>query len=62
MVEDNLAHFPPLSWREIVGQILVDRIDFGIQPELAFAVALASMNMHGLISFVRVEKEPPPLH
>jgi hypothetical protein len=62
MVEDNLAHFPPQARRKVIGSILFNLINFGVQPEFAFAVTLTRMNMQRLISLVRVEEEPPALH
>jgi hypothetical protein len=59
--ENYLTDFSSKLRLQSVREILFDLEPFGIDPELAFSVSFARVYVHRFVTFVGIEKYPPPL-
>jgi len=62
VIEDDLAHLAAQARGEIVGPRLFDLVKIGPKSVFAFRVPLAAVDVHGLVAFIHVEKDPPVLN
>jgi hypothetical protein len=58
--EDNPPDLAAQSRRAVVFELLFNVEAIGVDPVLAVGIALYSMNVHRLVSLVRIEEESPP--
>ncbi len=59
MFKHNLPHLTCVSRSHLIGKRLFEVIAIPVQPVLALLLGFTRMHMRRLISFVRVEKQPP---
>jgi carotenoid cleavage dioxygenase-like enzyme len=59
VLEDDLAYLPDIAGRHLEKVSFANVKVFDIDPEFAFHIAVATMNVDGLITLVGVEKQSP---
>jgi hypothetical protein len=58
--EDNPPDLAAQSRRAVVFELLFNVEAVGVDPVFAVGIALYSVNVHRLVSLVRIEEESPP--
>lgn len=61
MLKDDLAHFASQAWSAIVFEFFRDIEALWMQPILALCITLHRMNVYWLVTFIRIEVDPPAL-
>src|SRR5579863_9926419 len=62
MLKDDLANFTTQARRTVVLKLVNDIETIRMQPVLALCISLHRMDMHRVITLIRVKMEPPTLN
>lgn len=62
VLEDNLPDLAPQARRTVIFELLTNVEAIWKEPIFTFRISLCRVYVHRLCTFVRVEKQSPPLH